>query len=105
MTTRRRLAALTLVMVVIAVALVAPGTLATTRSDPRLSSAQRDAVASEARLFFDNPVERLLQIGYAVTGDVSGGEPQCPWVVEAFTLFGIPAGRVVIACDGSAQRL
>jgi hypothetical protein len=100
---RRRLGALAL-FVVAFVALGAPVLLAVTRSHPRLDAAQREAVVTDARAFFDNPMERLLQLSYSVTDSVPGAEPQCPWLVEAFSLFGISAGRVLIECDGDAQR-
>jgi hypothetical protein len=100
---RQRLAAITLVVAAV-VALGAPAILAATRSDLRLDAAQREAVVTEARAFFDNPIERVLQLSYSVTEGVPGAEPQCPWLVEAFSLFGISAGRVLIECDGDAQR-
>jgi hypothetical protein len=101
---RQGLVALTLVAVAV-VAVAAPAILAATRSHPRLDPAQREAVVTEARMFFDNPIERMLQLSYSVTVGVSGAEPRCPWLVEAFSLFGISAGRVLIECDGDAQRV
>jgi hypothetical protein len=102
---RRRLAALMVVFVVVVVAMGAPAVLAAMRSDSRLDASQRETVIREARAFFDNPSERIMQLGYSVTACLPGPDPQCPWLVEAFSLFGISAGRVLIECDGNAQRL
>ena len=100
---KRRVLMATLVLLAIA-AILAPVALASLRSDPRLDAGHREAVVAEAKTFFDNPFERMLQLGFAVTGEAAGEEARCPWLVEAFSLFGIPAGRVLITCDGDAQR-
>ena len=100
---RQRLTALTLITAAV-VGTGAPVLLAATRSNPQLDAAQREAIAADARAFFDNPMERALQLSYSVTG-VGDAGPQCPWLVEAFSLFGISAGRVLIECDGDARRI
>ena len=111
MTPRRRVAS---GLVVVAVAgFGTPLLFAAAGSHPRLDAGQREAVVTEARVFFDNPTERMLQLTYSVTSmkgsllpdDLPGPEPECPWFVEAFSLFGISAGRVLIDCDGNAQRV
>ncbi len=74
----------------------------------------------EARLFFDNPFERMTMIEYAVVGRrVSPDGPPCQptgpsgyeterglhLVVAAYTLFGLQVSRVLVECDGSALRM
>ena len=108
---RRRLVAVILALVAIA-AFGAPAILAAARTDPTVSAGVREEAVDEARLFFDNPSERLLQLAFAVTEVAPATGVVCAfgvagraYVVEAFTLFGVPAGRVVLGCDGGATRL
>lgn len=74
----------------------------------------------EAKIFFDNPFERLVFVAYAVVDyRLTPDGPACdsipPFdyevdrgleqVVAGYTVFGIELGRVRIECDGSGQRL
>ena len=122
----RRTFLLGFVTLTIVVGMVAAGTFTT-----RLV-ASRDGAASgapeheaelariEARLFFDNPFERMAMIEYAVIDHrVTPYGPRCrpagpddhetesglQQVVAAYTLFGLEVSRVLIECDGFALRM
>lgn len=75
---------------------------------------ERDAIAGEARSFFDNPLQRLVHLSYRVERipdpepgpcddkpfDGWTGTDDAAWHVTAFTIFGLRAGGVTITCSG-----
>lgn len=83
---------------------------------PPVTFAERDALASEARMGFDNPFLKLIQLSYRVEripdpepgpcGDkrLDGwtGTDQAAWHVTAYTVFGLPAGGITITCGGGS---
>ncbi len=115
-----------LVTLTVVVGLVAAGIVTTevvASRDGGVSGAsehEAELARIEARLFFDNPFERMAMIEYAVVDRrVSPDGPPCQptgpsafeterglhLVVAAYTLFGVEVSRVLIDCDGSALRM
>jgi hypothetical protein len=80
-----------------------------------LPPTEREYILVQADVFFDNPFEGLAQRAFAIVALRVG--PPCaskssfiersdsaPWLVRAYTVFGLPAGDVLIDCNGATRR-
>jgi len=67
--------------------------------DASVSDGAASAAEWEARLFWDNPFERLLFVDLSATAVRPG--VRCPTTeVTAFSFFGLRVGRVAVDCEG-----
>ena len=98
-----RFAAVTVVGVIVGVLLVGQ-LLAIQRSDAAssgLAPSERDAASTSARLFWDNPFQRLAFRAYGVTRVTRSGPDRCTgssegsmYRVTAYTLFGVELDHI-----------